>query len=73
LRKFEYRHQVADAEFSFSLKQENNAQSDRIGKSLEGLSEMFHRSIYNAVVCYGQWTADVGKDIGYNMGKEKLL
>ena len=35
-------YQVADAQLTFGLQQEDDAQADRVGEGFKGLGEMFH-------------------------------
>ena len=52
LWQFEYLHQVADAQLTFGLQQEDDTQSDRIGEGFEGLGKMFHGvPLRNSIFC----------------------
>ncbi len=42
LGQSQYRHQVADTELPIGLQQQDDAQTERVGKCFDGLGEMFH-------------------------------
>jgi hypothetical protein len=45
LGQFQHGHQVADTQLPFSLKQQNDAQPDRVGKGFDGFGQMIHGAV----------------------------